>query len=77
MTEAKVNLKGKYDELECGSGLEEEKQQHIIKFEDLYKNKDSTEFEYSKLFNVMLLEKLKAAKVFEDNFISLDTIRKG
>jgi hypothetical protein len=32
VTEAKVNLKGKYDELECGAcGSEEETQQHIIK----------------------------------------------
>jgi hypothetical protein len=32
VTEAKVNLKGKYDELECGAcGSEEETQQHIKK----------------------------------------------
>ena len=31
VTEAKVNLRGKYDNLECGAcGLEEENQQHIL-----------------------------------------------
>ena len=78
VTEAKVNLKGKYDELECGAcWLEEETQQHIIKCEELNKNKDSAEVEYSKLLNGTVLEKLKIAKVFEDNFKSLEAIRKG
>ena len=78
VTEAKVNLKGKYDELECGAcGSEEETQQHIIKCEELNKNKDSAEVEYSKLLNGTVLEKLKIANVFEDNFKSLEAIRKG
>ena len=73
MTEAKVNLKGKYDELECGAcGSEEETQQHMIKHEELNKNKDSAEVEYSKLLNGTVLEKLKIANVFEDNFKSLE-----
>ena len=36
VTEAKNNLKGKYDNLECGAcGLEEENQQHIVECKEL------------------------------------------
>ena len=78
VTEAKVNLKGKYDELEFGAcGSEEENPQHIIKCEELNKNQDSAEVEYSKLVNGTLLEKLKVVNVFDENFKSLETIRKG
>ena len=68
MTEAKVNLKGKYDDLECGAcGLEEESQQHIIKCKELNKNRSKEEVEYSKIFNGTVIEKLKIAKMFQEN----------
>ena len=78
MTEAKVNLKGKYDNLECGAcGIEEENQEHIIKCKELNKNNDILEFEYSKLFNGTVLEKLKISKMFKENFKVLEKMRKG
>ena len=78
MTEAKVNLKGKYDNLECGAcGIEEENQEHIIKCEELNMNNDIVEFEYSKLFNGTVLEKLKISKMFKENFKLLERMRKG
>ena len=78
MTEAKVNLKGKYDDLECGAcGLEEESQQHIIKCKELNKNRSKEEVEYSKIFNGTVIEKLKIAKMFQENFEILEARRKG
>ena len=42
VTETKVNLKGKYDKLECEAcGIEEENQQHILVCTEL--NKDRNE----------------------------------
>jgi tRNA 2-selenouridine synthase SelU len=78
MTEAKVNIKGKYDNLECGAcGIEEENQEHIIKCKELNKNNDILEFEYSKLFNGTVLEKLNISKMFKENFKVLEKMRKG
>ena len=48
VTEAKINLRGKYDNLECGAcGLEEETQQHIMKCKVLNKNKEEEDIDYA------------------------------
>ena len=66
MTEAKVNLKGKYDILECGAfGLEEENQQNIITCKEMNKNKSIEEVEYSRIFNGTVIEKFKLLKCFK------------
>ena len=50
MTEAKINLRGMYDNLECGAcSLEEETQQHIIKCKVLNANKEVDKLDYEKL----------------------------
>ena len=62
-TEAKVNLRGKYDNLECGAcGLEEETQQHILYCTELNKDKTDQELKYEKILNGNVVEKLKIAK---------------
>ena len=40
-------------------------------------NNDIVEFEYSKLFNGTVLEKLKISKMFKENFKLLERMRKG
>ena len=78
MAESKVNLKGKYDNLECGAcGLEEENQQHILKCRELNRNKSIQEFKYANLFNGTVTEKLKIAKMFKENFDILESMKKG
>ena len=67
-TETKVNLKGKYDNLECGAcGLEEETQQHILICKELNSDKNDQELKYDKIFNGNVVEKLKIAQKFKDN----------
>ena len=73
VTEAKVNLKGKYDDLECGAcGLVEESQQHIVECKVLNNNKLSEEIKYEKLINGAVAEKLKVAYKFRENFSKLE-----
>jgi hypothetical protein len=51
-TEAKGNLKGKYDNLECRAcGKEEENQMHILKCKELNENKNMDELNYEHLLN--------------------------
>ena len=77
MTEAKVNLKGKYDNLECSAcGLEEESQEHIIKCEQLNMNIEKEEVNYKKIFNGTVAEKLKIAKRFKENYDLLENMKK-
>ena len=75
MTEAKVNLKGKYDNLECH--LEEETQKHILECKEINKHRNKEEVSYEKLFNGTVEEKLKIAKQFEENFKVLENLRNG
>ena len=78
MTQIKVNLKGKYDTLECDAcGMEEETQQHILVCEELNKEKDVQEFKYENLFNGTVTEQLKIAKIFEEHLRILEKIKKG
>ena len=54
VTETKVNLKGKYDNLECEAcGLEQETQQHIIECKELNRNKEEQNIRYENLFTVV------------------------
>ena len=68
VTEAKVNLKGKYDNLDCRAcGQQEENQEHILKCEELNKNNKTDEINYKHLFDGSVTEKLKIAKLFKEN----------
>ena len=76
VTEAKVNLKGKYDNLECRAcGQQEENQEHILKCEELNKNKKTDEINYEHLFNGMESEKLRIAKLFKENLKILGDLK--
>ena len=77
VTNIKVNLKGKYDTLECGAcGKYEENQKHIIFCEELNENKDVENMNYEKLFNGTVEEKVKIAKHFKENFDKLENWKK-
>ena len=77
VTEAKVNLRGKYDNLECGAcGLEEENQQHILDCKMLNGSKIQEELKYINLLTGTVTEKLKLAKRFKENFAILEKIKK-
>ena len=57
-TEAKVNPRGKYDNLECGAcGLEEESKQHILYCTELNKDKPEQDLKYETIFNGNVVEK--------------------
>ena len=76
VTGIKVNLKGKYDNLECRAcGIKEENQQHVIECEELNGNKSIEEFNYEKLFDGTVTEKVKIAKMFKENFKMLEKIK--
>ena len=77
VTETKVNLRGKYDNLECEAcGLEEETQQHIIECKELNRNKEEQKFKYENLLNGTVLEKVKIATRFKENFEMLERRKK-
>ena len=44
---------------------------------ELNKNRSIEEVEYSKIFNGTVIEKLKIAKMFQENFEILEARRKG
>ena len=76
VTEAKVNLKGKYDNLECGAcGQQEENQEHILKCKELNRNKNIEELKYEHLFNGTVNDKLEIAKRFKENFKILEELK--
>ena len=76
VTDVKINIKGKYDSLECGAcGLAEESQQHIIECEKISDNKH-TKVIYEKLLNGTVEDKLKIARAFKENFEKLENIYK-
>jgi hypothetical protein len=77
VTGIKVNLKGKYDTWECSAcGNEEETQQHVIECKELNRNKSIEDIKYDKLFNGTVIEKLKIAKMFKENFDKLENMKK-
>ena len=77
VTETKINLRGKYDEMECEAcGLEEESQQHIIECTELNKSKkEQEELKYEKLLNGEVLDKVKLARRFKENIIILERLK--
>jgi hypothetical protein len=78
VTEVKNNLQGKYDSLECEAcGLESETQQHILMCKVINRDKDLQEFKYEKLFNGTVMEKLKIARIFKENFKILENMKKA
>ena len=73
----KENLKGIYDNLECGAcGKEEESQKHIIFCEELNRDKNIQEVKYDKIFNGTVSEKLKIARIFKENLDALENMKK-
>ena len=78
VTEAKINLRGKYDNLECGAcGVEEETQQHVIKCKVLNKGKEVEDISYENLFNGTVKEKWRIAHKFEQICSVLERMKKG
>ena len=76
VTGVKINMRGKYDNLECEAcGLEEETQQHIIKCEVLNRNKDDENIQYGRLLNGTVRDKLKSK--FQENNEVLELMKKG
>ena len=77
VTEVKNNLKGKYDQLECGAcGFFEEDQKHILECKVLNRNKTIQDIKYEKIFNGTVAEKLKIARIYSENFAKLEDIKK-
>ena len=77
MTEARVNLKGKYDDWDCSAcGLDEESQEQIIKCEHLNRNNEIEEVDYEKIYNGTVAEKLKIAHRFKENYDLLENMKK-
>ena len=72
VTNVKNNLKGKYDSLYCrGCKISEESQKHIVQDCKIL-NEGKENIEYEKIFNGTVLEKLKIARKFQENFIKLE-----
>ena len=77
MTQIKVNLKGKYDTLECSAcGIEEENQQHVICCKEINEKRSMENIKYENIFNGTVEEKLKIAKVSKENFDKLENMKK-
>ena len=77
VTETKVNLKGKYDLLQCDAcGKEEETQEHILLCTEINTNGKKDECKYEKLFYGTVFEKFKIARGFKEIFEILEKIKK-
>ena len=75
VTETKVNLKEKYDNLECRvCHKEEENQEHILICGEINKNRKIENIKYEKLFNGTVHEKVKIAQRFKENLKTLEKI---
>ena len=71
VTQAKFNLKGKYDKLECRAcKIEEETQKHIVECKVLSKEKEKVEYE--KIYEGTVIEKLIIARKFQKNYEILE-----
>ena len=78
VTETKNNLKGKYDNLECGAcDLVEENHNHILECKEINKKHWTEKIKYENLLNGTVEEKLKIAKQFKENSAILEKIKKG
>ena len=74
VTKVKNNMKGNYDSLSCrGCKIAEESQKHIVE-ECKILNKDKQEIQYEKILTGTIQEKLKIARIFQENFKKLEEI---
>ena len=77
VTEVKINFRGKYDNMDCRAcDMKDETQQHILECEEINKNKMEEDIKYEKIFNGTVIEKLKVAKKFKENFDILEKMKK-
>ena len=80
MIDVKTNMKGKYYTYECDAcKIEEESQAHIFKCQKIKSLSTETEYEipeYDKIFDGKVMEQLKISKVFKQNILILDKLRK-
>ena len=75
VTNIKANLKKAFDNIECDAcGEDEETQEHVIKCNELNKN-DEKKYEYERLNNGTVSEKLEIAKKFKNNYEKLEKLR--
>ena len=60
VTKVKINVRGKYDNLDCRAcDMEEETQQHILVCEELNRKNMVEDIKYEKIFNGTVSDKLK------------------
>jgi hypothetical protein len=77
VTEVKVNLRGKYENLDCRAcHVKEENQKHVLFCKELNEKKNPEEIEYEKLFNGLVSDKVKVAMRFKENFNILENMKK-
>ena len=75
VTNIKANLKKAFDNIECDAcGEDEETQEHVLKCNELNKN-DEKKYEYERLNNGTVSEKLEIAKKFKNNYEKLEKLR--
>ena len=66
ITNAKMNLKGMYDNLDCSAcGIEEESQEHIINCTKLNGNKLEKNANYEKIFNCIIMSAVHVTVVVQ------------
>ena len=62
-------MKNRYEELECGAcKVTEETQEHILECEKLNKKEDNNMYNYEKMNNGTVTEKLEIAKKLYENY---------
>ena len=77
VTKVKINVRGKYDNLDCRAcDMEEETQQHILVCEELNRKNTAEDIKYEKIFNGTVSDKLKVAQKFKENFDILEKMKK-
>ena len=74
--DVKANMKKMYVSLECGAcGVDQETQEHILECEKLCKKEDNHNYNYKKLYNGTVSEKLNIAKKFRENYERLKELK--
>ena len=76
VTNVKANMKNRYEELVCGAcKLAEETQEHILECEKLNEKEDNKMYNYEKINNGTVTDKLDIAKKFYENFKRLEEFK--
>ena len=79
VTNLKMNAKGIHDEFDCEiCKTEEESQKHIFECKQIYQmkgEKQENELKYEMIEKGNLNEKLKVAKIFQENFTILENYK--